>query len=353
MASQTQDMKGEDQELGSENVANEGDSANEEQEGEVIVPVTEEFEEETEIAAGEEDLAVIEARNRTRKTKKLKNDPEEIARLTETLKSYDMMQLKEFVLKPVPQGVWLECHIKRISTGITKFSRKFSMFTDSGVFLCSSKKRPWVKNKTSNYAVSVDSEDIQSKGDAFVGKIRSNFLGSEFMAYGEGPNPKNLKDGENPRSEVAAIQYSSHLMGKKPKGPRKITVVLPAVDASTGEALPCNALDPAKDGLIALMEHHSQMTATEETPQLVTTYCSKNARWNEKMKSFVLNFDSRVAEASVKNFQLIKQDDPDTVYLQFGRVSKDTFNLDFRSPLSPMQAFSLAISSFDYKICSE
>jgi len=346
------DMKGEDTEIGNENV-NEGDSANEEQEGELIVPVTADLEEETEIAAGEEDLAVIEARHRSKRSKKLKNDPQQIALLTERLKSFDMLQLKEFVLSPIEHGVWLECHIKRISTGITKFSRKFSMFTDSGVFLCSSKKRPWVQNKTSNYSVSVDAEDLTNTSDSFVGKIRSNFLGSEFMAYGEGPNPKKIKDGETPRAEIAAVQYSSHLMGKKPKGPRKITVVFPAVDPNSGETIHCNSLDPAKDGLVALMEHHSQMTATEESPQLVTTFCSKNARWNEKMKSFVLNFDSRVAEASVKNFQLIKQDDPDTVYLQFGRVSKDTFNLDFRSPISPMQAFSLAISSFDYKICSE
>ena len=55
----------------------------------------------------------------------------------------------------------------------------------------------------------------------------------------------------------------------------------------------------------------------------------------------------------MKNFQLISQNDPDTVILQFGRVGKDVFSMDFRYPLSPFQAFAIVMSSFDYKLCCE
>jgi Tub family. len=39
--------------------------------------------------------------------------------------------------------------------------------------------------------------------------------------------------------------------------------------------------------------------------------------------------------------------------MQFGRVSNDTFNMDFEWPLSPFQAFAICLSSFDYKIACE
>lgn len=57
--------------------------------------------------------------------------------------------------------------------------------------------------------------------------------------------------------------------------------------------------------------------------------------------------------ASVKNFQLVDPDDQENVLLQFGRVGKDVFNMDYQWPLSPLQAFAICLSSFDYKIACE
>jgi hypothetical protein len=57
--------------------------------------------------------------------------------------------------------------------------------------------------------------------------------------------------------------------------------------------------------------------------------------------------------ASVKNFQLIHVDDPENVILQFGRIGKDTFTMDLQYPLSPLQAFSICLTSFDYKFACE
>lgn len=41
------------------------------------------------------------------------------------------------------------------------------------------------------------------------------------------------------------------------------------------------------------------------------------------------------------------------VLLQFGRVGKDVFTMDYQYPLSPLQAFAVCLSSFDYKIACE
>jgi tubby-related protein 1 len=43
----------------------------------------------------------------------------------------------------------------------------------------------------------------------------------------------------------------------------------------------------------------------------------------------------------------------ENVILQFGRVNKDTFTMDFQFPLSPLQAFAICLSSFDYKFACE
>lgn len=69
--------------------------------------------------------------------------------------------------------------------------------------------------------------------------------------------------------------------------------------------------------------------------------------------AYVLNFSGRVTQASVKNFQLVSPDDHDTVVLQFGRTAKDTFTMDYQWPLSPLQAFAICLSSFDYKLACE
>jgi hypothetical protein len=57
--------------------------------------------------------------------------------------------------------------------------------------------------------------------------------------------------------------------------------------------------------------------------------------------------------ASVKNFQLVSPEDHDSVLLQFGRTGKDMFTMDYQWPLSPLQAYSICMSSFDYKLACE
>ena len=39
--------------------------------------------------------------------------------------------------------------------------------------------------------------------------------------------------------------------------------------------------------------------------------------------------------------------------MQFGRVGKDAFTMDYQHPLCALQAFGIALSSFDYKIACE
>jgi len=190
-----------------------------------------------------------------------------------------------------------------------------------------------------------------------VGKIRSNFVGSQFVVYDTGVNPKKLRGGisDNVREELAAISYKSALLGKKKPGPRAMQIVLPHVKDHSGilKHVPCKPMTEAQ-GLRSLTDHFSQTTSSVGKEPLVTVYTNKNAVWNQKMKSYVLDFNNRVGQASVKNFQMVPSHDSNELVLQFGRAADDNrFNVDFRHPLSPLQAFSICVTSLDYKICSE
>lgn len=85
---------------------------------------------------------------------------------------------------------------------------------------------------------------------------------------------------------------------------------------------------------------------------------NKTPRWHEQLQCWCLNFRGRVTVASVKNFQLVASvsssenvpaSEQDKVILQFGKIGKDIFTMDYRYPLSAFQAFAICLSSFDTK----
>jgi hypothetical protein len=110
-------------------------------------------------------------------------------------------------------------------------------------------------------------------------------------------------------------------------------------------------------------EEEDMGTAPKECPLILK---NKAPRWHEQLQCWCLNFRGRVTVASVKNFQLVgseaesaapalpaPQNDHDKVLLQFGKVGKDVFTMDYRYPLSAFQAFAICLSSFDTKLACE
>ena len=47
------------------------------------------------------------------------------------------------------------------------------------------------------------------------------------------------------------------------------------------------------------------------------------------------------------------QHDDSKIYMQFGRVGKETFNMDVAFPFSIFQAYAICLSSFDFKFACE
>jgi len=78
-----------------------------------------------------------------------------------------------------------------------------------------------------------------------------------------------------------------------------------------------------------------------ESQQLQT----KQPVWNEEVSSLVLDFKGRTVQSSAKNFQLSLGARREHVVCQYGKIGTDKFSLDFRYPLSCVQAFALSMTT--------
>jgi tubby-related protein 1 len=224
----------------------------------------------------------------------------------------------------------------------------------------SSKRNPY--KATSNYVIR-----INPTGD-ILGKIRSNILSSEYTIYDcrslcrqqqqqqqqQIEQRPSVVDSEGAlRAELGAVIY------------RKV----PSYDATTASCIPprkmqvcINSLGGGSD-ISTPQSYKKPKTRAEEMLQLLkykldtakrnfSVLESRIPNWDDNLEAYVLNFGGRVTMESQKNFQLVQADTvkEQIVVLQFGRVAKDEFTMDFRWPLSPFLAFALSLTACDSKV---
>ncbi|KAE9463932.1 hypothetical protein C3L33_04064, partial [Rhododendron williamsianum] len=177
------------------------------------------------------------------------------------------------------------------------------------------------------------------------------------------------------KSGVQRTQITSSLLILK-TGPRRMHCVMDAIPASA-----------VKPGGVAPTQTEFMLSSTDSFPSLpffrskstrmenfqsgplssqkdgdgMLVLKNKSPRWHEQLQCWCLNFNGRVTVASVKNFQLVAsledgaagQQEHENVILQFGKVGKDVFTMDYQYPISAFQAFAICLSSFDTKIACE
>ena len=126
--------------------------------------------------------------------------------------------------------------------------------------------------------------------------------------FDNGVNPKDGVAGPQ-RKELGAVLYQANLMGAR--GPRKMQVVLPAVDEND-RPVAWQSGSGDQDEMVTRVKDRN----FRDLVYLI----NKPPRWNEQVGAYVLNFNGRVTMASVKNFQLVDPDEQNAVVLQVSEI---------------------------------
>ena len=141
-------------------------------------------------------------------------------------------------------------------------------------FLMSARKRP--NNTTPNYLVTMNYDNFE-KDDNYLGKLRSNFFGTEFTLYDTGCNPKDSKNTNEWRAHFAAVEYETNLFGLK--GPKRMKTHL----AGLSDTETINEIRPSKkeDGIMEYVKKDNKK---------IITFVNKLPKWNES-KYFIFCFN--------------------------------------------------------------
>ena len=202
-----------------------------------------------------------------------------------------------------------------------------------------------------------DEADIDDRGsEAVIGKLRGlNAVGTKYIITDEGLSTEKTVVESMLLRELGFISFEFD------GGPSKIEALIPTVNPINNKACVW------KPGCSDSDQNRSVEDRKDDID--LTKLVNKQPQWDEKYGGHVLNFNGRVKVSSVKNFQLLMKsgksptrsaesqenqaksdNDFNDITLQFGKVDKDRFSLDFQYPLSPFQAFALCIASMDGKI---
>ncbi|XP_057975720.1 tubby-like F-box protein 5 [Malania oleifera] len=299
--------------------------------------------------------------------------------------------------QPGPRDSPIQCFIKReraSSTFQLYLGLSPALSGDISKLLLAARK---IRRATrTEFLISLVADDFSRASNVYVGKLRSNFLGTKFTIYDSQPSYDQAIDSSgrthrrihskqvSPRVaagsyNVATISYELNVL--RTRGPRRMHCAMHSIPISSiqeGGTAPT-----PKEFTKLLDEKSSSLTVSEGKNPLVESFSStslaeplesihgtrdplvlknKAPRWHEQLQCWCLNFKGRVTVASVKNFQLVATVDPchnvsvaeqEKVILQFGKIGKDIFTMDYRYPLSAFQAFAICLSSFDTKPACE
>jgi tubby-related protein 1 len=214
-------------------------------------------------------------------------------------------EIGNFHNSPLPVGNSLECNIARYKSGKKLY---YNLLISNNIILTAEKR--------SNCSYTIFKN---SNVDDVLAVLNSNFLGIEFELTSNG-------------KAFIGIKYELNVLGIK--GPRRMKIYLP----SNHEGIKINK----NENVIKMFEANKE----------VNVYKNKMPIWSEsniiykEHQSHILDFKGRVRRMSVKNFQIM---DDDNLILQFGRSDEDSYIMDFRYPFTPIQAFAISLSSIDKK----
>lgn len=266
----------------------------------------------------------------------------------------DFSDMKKLVMSPMSLDAGIvRCYVKQIRRGMFK-QYAYELYLQAPVGseepdrLLLTAKKQIRSNVTTNYLLSTD---LACSEEHRVGRMGANFIGTTFTMYDTGRDPQKLAKvqnavGKRDDSNVLQIREELGCVTFQPNrtsvGPRIMKICVPDVDE-----------DSSFSKVFRPTSRHERLAHHLTTGELrdLRKFINREPVFREDLGAYCLDFGGRVSMASVKNFQLISEDDPAMGnILQFGRVSADMFTMDFQWPLSPFQAFAICLSSCDTKL---
>ncbi|KAJ7966768.1 Tubby-like F-box protein [Quillaja saponaria] len=300
------------------------------------------------------------------------------------------------VKQPGPRDGPIQCFIKReMATATYRLYLGLSpaLSGDMSKLLLAAKK---IRRATcTEFLISLVADDFSRSSNTYIGKLRSNFLGTKFLVLDsqlphDSSFQSNCKSQQRLHSKpvpatVAAAKFmvgtvSYDLNVLRTRGPRRMrctmhSIPISAIQEGGTAPTPMKFSDCLAEQLSTMSNSKGQKPllpcSPTSTPKPLESsqrirdpliLKNKSPRWHEQLQCWCLNFKGRVTVASVKNFQLVAAAEPhqnvsvaeqDKVILQFGKIGKDIFTMDYRYPLSAFQAFAICLSSFDTKPACE
>ena len=120
------------------------------------------------------------------------------------MKNFLIRYIKRFTLRPIKKGRTFMCNIVRNNKGLQKLYPKYKLvvYNNNRVIIVSKKI---IKSATSKYEFSDIDENYSSQN--IIGRLISNFFGTEFNLYNEGKDPKDIKTTLDTRQQYGCITY--------------------------------------------------------------------------------------------------------------------------------------------------
>jgi tubby and related proteins len=243
----------------------------------------------------------------------------------------------------------VKCRVTRVKTGLLGSSVQYIMtLQEDDVAILIARRHHRANGAATLHIHACDVPGGSIDGRRPVAKLHANFMGTEYSMVTEAEDHPNSTHECKTDLELGAVAFAPNVMGTK--GPRRITAVVPKLVPAGDTAW---ELVPAAAPAGSLMARHRATAAGMNPAGGCVALRNRPPRWNDALGAYCLNFRGRVTQASVKNFQLIAEDDPDRVIVQFGRVGANTFTLDYAFPIGPLQAFATALAALDPKLGCE
>jgi len=224
----------------------------------------------------------------------------------------------------LPQASWLwKFHVDR-----SHDRKQYRLFSENGEFLL------YAKVSSKNLSVNLFTYDPKDKDcllfdpnkPAFTMKFKA--LTNEWQLIQERCDkccysPEHLLCSCGGRREVASIRHTQQNVGDGISHCMDVYII-------SGDSMHCQ---------------DTWVESSQKRQLGVHRLMTKLPIWNADLQSLVLDFKGRKVIPSSKNFQLATRDDPNHIVCQYAKLAHQKFSLDFRYPITAIQAFGISLTS--------